>query len=496
MIPYQQLIKLEKHSNLPIYLQIANQIIHLIQSGILKPGLKLPGSRSLAKSLDLHRQTIVRALEELETQSWVEVQPSRGTFISNELPHTKARKLNAGQQPHAIPAKTAFSYYTRPYLEEPNVITQRLAFNDGSPDARLAPVNELATAYARNLRQGQDRLMMGYGNSHGSSYLRETVSAEFNKSRGLNSQAQNVMITRGSLMAVYLVANTLLRKGDVIVVGEMSYPTGNMVFQKQEAKIERISIDECGLCIDELETLCEKKKIKAIYVTSHHHHPTTVTLSPNRRLRLLQLAQQYGFAIIEDDYDYDFHYGNSPLLPLASADPNGQVIYIGSFSKATAPAFRVGYIVAPANFITELVKLRRAVDYQGDIFLENAVADLISGGILRRYLRKSLSQYRERRDLLCALLKEQMGGEVEFVVPEGGMALWARFDPKIDLIATSKAADAAGLYFSDGRFYHPPGKELNATRMGFASMNLQELEQCVAILKASLKRHGNNNYPV
>jgi len=487
MIPYRQLIKLEKQADLPIYLQIANQVIHLIQSGILKPGLKLPGSRSLAKLLCLHRQTIVRALEELETQGWVEVKPSRGTFISNQLPHTKARKLAADQAPNAIPAKAAFSYYARPYLEEPNIITQPLAFNDGSPDARLAPVNELAAAYARNLRQGQDRRMMGYGNSRGSTYLREVISAAFNKSRGLNSQVQNVMITRGSLMAVYLVASTLLRKGDVIVVGEMSYPTGNMVFQKQEARIERISIDECGLCIDELETLCKKKKIKAIYVTSHHHHPTTVTLSPNRRLRLLHLARQYGFAIIEDDYDYDFHYGNSPLLPLASADQNGQVIYIGSFSKATAPAFRVGYIVAPEKFVTELVKLRRAIDYQGDIFLENAVADLISGGILRRYLRKSLNHYRERRDLLCELLKTQMGGAIEFDVPEGGMALWARFDQKIDLSATSKAAEAAGLYFSDGQYYYPPGKQLNATRMGFASMNLRELEQSVAILKASLK---------
>src|SRR5690606_35268829 len=108
------------------------------------------------------------------------------------------------------------------------------------------------------------------------------------------------------------------------------------------------------------------------YVIPHHHHPTTVTLSAERRIRLLSLAQQYNFAIIEDDYDYDFHYTASPIVPVASLDQNGNVIYIGTLSKTLAPAIRVGFMIAPKNFIDEAVAVRRSIDFQGDSILEIA----------------------------------------------------------------------------------------------------------------------------
>ncbi|MEM1321789.1 MAG: PLP-dependent aminotransferase family protein [Bacteroidota bacterium] len=491
MLPYAQLIPISKTADTPVYLQITNAIIQSIQKGILKPGVKLPGSRRLARDLQLHRQTVVRAIEELSAQGWVDIQASRGAFIPKELPKVRLRPLTTAASPHSIePATTTgFTYNHYPQVKKPVVIKQALAFNDGSPDTRLAPVQELATAYARNLRNNRDKMWLGYGDCRGSEALRQSISANFNQSRGLHTVPDNIMITRGSLMGIYLTAQALLQAGDRIVIGQTNYFTANMQFQQLGAQLERIGVDRQGLCVEEIDALCQQAPIKAVYVTSHHHHPTTVALAPERRLRLLELARHYGFAIIEDDYDYDFHYGNSPLLPLASADYSGQVVYIGSFSKSTAPAFRVGYIVAPTTFIDELICLRRLVDRQGDIVLERTVADLINQGIHRRYLKKAIRHYRERRDCFAELLRKELGDRVQFEVPEGGMAIWVRFDPAIDLHTTSRKAAAAGLYLSDGSSYNPPGQQLNASRLGFASMNLEEIAQAVAILRQSISTY-------
>jgi GntR family transcriptional regulator/MocR family aminotransferase len=226
--------------------------------------------------------------------------------------------------------------------------------------------------------------------------------------------------------------------------------------------------------------------VRMVYLTSHHHYPTTVSLRAERRIQLLQLSEKYGFIIFEDDYDYDFHYLNKPLSPLASADEAGMVLYCGSFTKTISPAFRVGYLVGSANVIRYLAKLRRIIDRQGDTMLDNAMADLLQNGIIQRHLRKSLRVYRQRRDVFCNLLQGELNNWLSFHLPEGGMSVWAKFDPAIDLVKLAQRARKKDLYFSDGRIHDTPFSQSNATRLGFASSNIDELEQCIAIMKGLL----------
>jgi GntR family transcriptional regulator/MocR family aminotransferase len=285
-------------------------------------------------------------------------------------------------------------------------------------------------------------------------------------------------------MGLYLVSTGLLQNGDNIVVGEMSWGSAGMNFVQAGTNLLKIAVDEHGLVVDELEQLCQKQPIRLVYITSHHHYPTTVALRADRRIKLLQLAEEYGFIIFEDDYDYDFHYLSKPLLPLASADRTGMVLYCGSFTKTISPAFRVGYLVAPENVIRHLAQLRRIVDRQGDLILENAIAELLQNGVIQRQLRKSLREYRERRDVFCDLLKTQLGNYVDFQIPDGGMAVWAQFDKGIDLEVLAQKAIKKDLFFSNGKHHLPL---TNVTRLGFASSTVGELEQCVAVLKSSFK---------
>src|SRR4030095_6778037 len=192
-------------------------------------------------------------------------------------------------------------------------------------------------------------------------------------------------------------------------------------------------------------------------------------------MKLLQLIRAYKLPVVEDDYDYDFHYSSSPILPLASADHHGNVIYIGSISKSFTTTLKVGYMIAPENFIAESSQMRKLIDIRGDNIMEEALGEMFLHGDMQRHFAKSLKLYHQRRDLLCALLSAELGNKISFQVPQGGMAVWVRFASEISVESLSKKVSTKGLYLSDGNFYNTGNKRYNSTRMGFASLNEKEM---------------------
>ena len=274
------------------------------------------------------------------------------------------------------------------------------------------------------------------------------------------------------------------------MTGETTWAGAIMNIRKTGAHLLTVPVDQHGLDVDTLEHFCQQQNngraIRMVYVTPHHHYPTTVTLRADRRIRLLQLAEQYGFAILEDDYDYDFHYLSRPILPLASADRQGMVVYVGSLTKSVAPAFRIGYVVAPTALIDELARLRRIIDRQGDPMLEFAIGQLFKTGELKRHFRKALRTYHTRRDYFCELLQRELPDAIQFTRPDGGMAVWATFDSAIDMELLVARASREGLFLASGVSHNPPGQRLNGTRLGFASSTEEELAQSVSTLKKLL----------
>ncbi|GAB3996001.1 PLP-dependent aminotransferase family protein [Spirosoma daeguense] len=491
MVPFKSLILIDKLSELPIFLQVSNQLAQLIRAGTLPAGHRLPGTRQLADLLDLNRQTIVASYDEGLAQGWLESRPGSGTYVAGHFPEVKPQPLNQElvlPRSETAQTKPGYAFESVPFLYRP-VLRQTvgLHLDDGFPDIRLAPMDELSRAYRSYFRWGNPQAHFGYGDTKGHSLLREQLSLHLNETRGLRTTSDNILITRGSIMGLHLSSQVLLRPGNVVVTGETTWAGATMNFQKAGATLITVPVDQHGLDIDALAQLCEQKKsIRMVFVTPHHHYPTTVTLRPDRRIRLLQLAEQYGFIILEDDYDYDFHYLSRPILPLASADPTGMVVYVGSLTKSVAPAFRVGYVVAPSALIDELARHRRIIDRQGDPMLEFAIGQLFKTGDLKRHFRKALRTYQARRNRFCDLLTSELSNLIQFAKPDGGMAVWARFEPAIDMERLALRAGQKGLFFSDGLSHNPAGQCLNGTRFGFASSTEDELERSVAVLKKIL----------
>jgi GntR family transcriptional regulator/MocR family aminotransferase len=471
-----------------VYLQIAHALIVEIRRGRLIPGSALPGTRELAESLDVNRKTIVQAYDELTAQGWVATDRTRGTFVSSELPQIGDGDDGSAQAASRhMPEKPDFrlpgSAPSLPLLlPEANLLT----FDDGAPDTREVPVAALARAYRSALTRAARRNRLGYGDPRGSLELREAVSTMLNVDRGLSTTPDNICLTRGSQMAIFLAARILAGPKDTVVVEELSYPPARESFRAAGAEIVAVELDAQGMRLDHLEEICRKKRVRAVYVTPHHQFPTTVLMKPDRRLRLLALAEQFGFAIVEDDYDHEFHFVHQPMLPLISADPWGKVIYIGSMSKLLTPSLRVGYLAAPKAFIDRAAAEIMMIDRQGDPATELAVAELIADGEIHRHTRKAMRLYAERRLYMAALLTERFRERIDFALPDGGLAIWARFTEKIDMEALIRAARTKGVQILPASAFTISGKPVRATRLGFASFNKPELDLATRRLRLAL----------
>lgn len=480
-------IKVNTGAERPVYLQLSDRILALIRQGKLKPGQRLPSSRTVAALLSLNRLTVSRAYEELQLQGWLEGFVGRGTFVPAHIPEPDPKKLSTAGQAR----KTAgFTIGEQHYIPNPYFIPKApLHLDDGYPDPSLAPLKEIYRAYRNQLtRSGLYRKFGGYSFPDGQEQYKSALSRYLGETRGIKTSTRNILSVRGTLMGLNLVCNALIRPGDIVVSGIPGWQRAEHNFVHAGARHIGIPVDAQGLEVTALEQICKRKKVRMVYVTPHHHYPTTVALRIDRRLELLRLAERYGFIIFEDDYDFDFHYSHRPLLPLASADENGMVIYCGSFSKSFSPAFRAGYLVAPENVIRHLANVRILLDRQGDHILDNAMAALLDDGTLQRYARKALTIYQERRDHFCDLLQQELGGHASFSVPEGGMTVWTKFARNTNLELLAKQAYAQGLYLSDGSMHRYPGFDENAVRLGFASSTKPALTQSVRILKTLLHK--------
>ena len=483
MLPYKSLIQVDRNAPVTLHIQVCNSFITLITNGTLRPSDILPSSRILAELIGINRNTIKLAFEELVNQGWAESIERKGIFVLSRLPirsRTRLPEANKNNSP-----QEAFLWTNNFQNAVPSMNLQKtiLTIDDGFPDVRLAPVDHLMREYRSLFRKVYGKNFLKYGSSRGSEHLRASICKYLSNTRGVVVSPENIIITKGSQMGIYLAAQLLLDPSATIAVGVSNYRSADDTFRHAGASLLRIPVDRNGMDVDDLEKILQRKKIKAVYIIPHHHCPTTVTMSMERRLKLLNLAKEYRFAIVEDDYDFDFHYENKPYLPLASIDHNKNVIYIGSISKTFAPALRIGFMIGPSAFVEAASSLRELIDRQGDTLLEEAFAILFDNGEMESHFRKSLKIYRQRRDFFCQILKSDFNDKIEFSIPEGGLAVWSNFDKKIDLIKMSEAALKKGLYIDNGTFYKNESFSTNALRMGFASLAENEMVKALGILK-------------
>jgi GntR family transcriptional regulator/MocR family aminotransferase len=469
-------------AGLPAFLAIARTIATDVRNGRLKAGARLPSSRELSASLGVHRNTVLAAFRELEAEGFLCTEAGRGTFVADAVPDVKPAK---GQRvPGAKGGRAArplFSF-TPPgaaplYTPPP---PGALPLYAGMPDTRLLPKEALARAYRRALRGKVD--LLGYADPRGEPSLREAVAQMLRLRRGLAVEADDVMITRGSQMALALIGRAVVRPGDVVAVEALGYQPAWRALTNQGAVLLPVPVDAEGLDVAALEAACEREPVRAVYVTPHHQFPTTVTMSAARRMALLEVARRRKLAIVEDDYDHEFHYDGRPVLPLASADDGSVVLYVGTLSKVLAPALRVGFLVAPAPVLEAALALRSDLDRQGDRVGEHALSELMEDGEVQRHIWRAHRIYQERREHCVHELRRQLRDTVDFVVPPGGLGLWTTVHRDVPVAAWHREAAERGVLFQPGGLFTMAQRDTQHARIGYCGLTERELTTAITRL--------------
>jgi len=455
-----------------LFAQIANEIADHIRGGRLARGDVLPGSRTLARELGVDRDTVVAAYTDLEAQGFITTVPRGGTVVADLPRSVRPRRGLARQVGFALDPGPP-SLVARP--APPNAIVLAA----GVPDLRLVPSELIARAYRRAMRR-YPTAALGYSvHALGHVRLRSALAHLVRDARGIAATADDVMITRGSQMALDLVVRAIVRPGDAVCVEALGYRPAWAAFERAGARLTGVPVDAGGIDVAALRAICERTKVRLLYVTPHHQYPTTAVLTAGRRVELLALARKHQIAILEDDYDHEFHYEGRPVLPLASMDPDGVVVYIGTLSKILAPGLRLGFVVAPRQLIDRLARERFLVDRQGDQALELAIAELIEDDELGRHTRKMRRIYHARRDALAAALRDQLGDRLVFHTPTGGIALWAEVAPSIDVDRWCRRALDRGVVFQPGSAFCLAPRRLAAARFGYGASTEAELRLAV-----------------
>ena len=467
----------------PLYMQIIQTVIRDIEGGRLDPGTYLPSSRELARTLGVNRKTVVLAYDDLIAQGWLTTAGTRGTLVSDALPESKSRTHGRGNPDYRSVA-TAFEYAAPP--DRPLAVPEGpgLKLDEGAPDGRLFPPELLARAYRGAIHRISRTNGFQYRDPRGSHELRASIAGMLKAQRGLPVEEANICITRGSQNGIFLASMSLLNPGDAVIVEALTYEPAVAAFDALGARIMPVGLDEGGMDMDDVAKVCRSETVKAVFVTPHHQFPTTVSMRPDRRLRLVELAHCYGFAIIEDDYDHEFHFQSQPLLPIAAYAP-GQVIYVGSLSKLLLPALRIGYLAAPARVIDSISHMVSLSDGMGNTVTESAAANLIDTGELQRHARKARKIYAARRLSFSRQLNDALRDAVRFRLPDGGLAFWLRFDANLDVV--EKRAIARGLRFAGSRSFMTRSDAPTGLRIGFASLDEQEAQAAIESLAAAAR---------
>lgn len=476
-------IALDPGRELPLFLQLASAIADDIRSGRLKPGEPLPGSRELAAHLGLNRNTVVAGYDELVAEGLVSARRGGGTFVAMPRPLPPQPPAAATQIP---------TYPLLPPLPLPATTGApapgTLILSNGAPDARLFPARELARAFRRAIER-RGRVLLTDADTCGHLRLRTELAAMLARTRGLAVTPENLMVTRSIEQGIDLVARTLVLPGDTVAVEAFGYPPAWSVLRLAGAHLVPIPVDSDGMDVDALEALLEKHTLRAVFLTPHHQFPTTTVMSPARRARLAELALTRGFAIIEDDYDHEFHYEGKPILPIAAGAGRANTVYVGSLANLLAPGVSSGFIVAPPPVFVRLQSVRAASDARGDAAMECAVAELFEDGELLRHVHRMLQVYGRRRDALADALTRYLGDAVTFHLPEGGMGLWARADEGINVARWSRAAEQQGVRFFDARRFDLRQQSQPFLRLCFSYHDEAELNEAVRRMAHALP-HG------
>jgi 2-aminoadipate transaminase len=374
------------------------------------------------------------------------------------------------------------------YTRQPGIIS----FAGGLPAPQTFPVKELEEISGQVLRE-KGAMALQYGTTEGEAPLREAIAGWMTHEKA-TIKPDNILVTAGSQQGLDMVAKVFVDPGDIVIVELPSYIGGLQAFTAYRAKMVGIPMDDQGMRMDKLEKVLAKlakknKKPKFIYTVPDFQNPSGVTMSLERRKKLLELAYKYEVPIVEDSPYRDLRFTGEAIPAIYALDSQNQVIVLGTFSKIFCPGLRLAWMMAPAEWLDKMIVAKQGMDLCCPAFNQMIAAEFIRRGLLPKQIEGIRELYGHKRALMLKALKKHMPKGVKWTKPEGGLFLWVKLPKQMNASDLFPKAIEEKVAYVKGSAFHCDGKGLNTMRLNFSYPSDEQIEEGIKRLAAMIGKN-------
>lgn len=458
----------------PAYRQLAERIRDAIADQRLDRGTRLPATRTLASELGLSRNTVTSAYDLLAAEGWIHNRIGAGAFVASPPePARFAEPPSSPKTPDVPPP--VFSQRGRALTSISHAAgsNRPVPFVADVPAFDVFPLASWSRQMALSWRE-VDPAMLGYADPAGYLPLRRELARHLRANRFLRCTAQDVIMTSGTQQSLDLLARILLDPGDTVWIEDPGYVGARAALIAAGARLVPVPVDDQGLVVAVGRALAPAPKL--IFITPSRQYPLGVTMTMARRAELLAFAESCGAWVIEDDYDCEFRYGGTPLPAVQSMDGSGRVIYLGTFSKALLPSFRLGYFVGPPELATAFANAKAIIDKHPPLLEQITLESFMQSGRFAAHIRRMRQIYGERQTCLIEALGRELGSVLTVEPAETGVHLLAVLQDGRDDVAFCAKARTAGIMLRPLSIYYIGPVKRQGVIFGFAAIPPRQIQ--------------------
>ena len=365
--------------------------------------------------------------------------------------------------------------------------TDIISLAGGMPSPSSFPVEEISRLSSELLEENGDEALQ-YGTTTGVKKLRNKIAERLNRNFDTSVSGSNVLVTSGAQQALYLIGKVFVERDDQVIVEAPTYASILQILQEINADIRDIKLEEDGFSVGGLESYLESGGNPGMaYLVPTFQNPSGITTSRKKRKKLLELAEEYDFLVVEDDPYHQLRYSGERVPPIFSLDDRDRTIYVGTISKLLAPGLRVGWIVAREEFIDRLQLAKQPVDLCTNVFSQYLTYRYLEEGIVERQIDRIIDLYRTRRNQMLQALKEFLPYGIEWTNPEGGMFIWLTLPETIDAGEMFHEALDKGIAYVPGSIFYGTNPRKNTLRLNFTFVGGEQIREGVKRLGGLLE---------
>lgn len=449
-----------------IYLQIYSKLKEKIEKKEIKG--KLPPVRKLAEELGISPSTVVRAYDELEKDGFISKKEGSGIYVKFE------EKKNLYLEDHMESETFRYGYFNPEF---------QIDFASATPNETLLPVESLKKAINYVLDRDKESAFL-YEDPQGYYYLRKTISEKLKKEENTDISVENIQIVSGAQQGIDIISEAVLYPNDIVVVEEPTYRGAKESFKKAGCRVLEVSMQKDGFSLWEFEKILYTKKIKLFYTMTNFQNPTGISLSSEKKEKLLKLAEKYDFYILEDDGLSNLYFGQKKPVSLKSIDTNQRVIYIKSYSKIFMPGLRLAYTAVPDKFVYSIRNKKFSADICHSALNQRAFQYLLENGDWDIHMEKARNLFKEKQKIMYKCLKKIK--DIKFKKPEGGLCFWIELPENISSRAVYLNMLSKGVGILPGIVFSE--NKNSFIRISFAQCEEREIEEGIKILGEAVEK--------